>query len=94
MRAVAQDRDPIEHQARFRAIPINELVDGVTIAPLCVCGVKVVQRRGFGLFRSGRRRTDLVLLRFLREVGFCFMIRGLQNHRSMISAASQVSGQG
>src|SRR5438552_18721819 len=37
MRAITQDYNPIEGQARFRAIPVNELIDGVTITPLCVC---------------------------------------------------------
>jgi len=37
MRAITQDHDPVEGQARFRAIPVNELIDGVTITPLCVC---------------------------------------------------------
>jgi hypothetical protein len=37
MRAIPQDHDPVERQARFRAIPINELIDGVTITSLCVC---------------------------------------------------------
>ena len=40
MRAIAQDHNPVEGQARFRTIPVNELIDGVTIAPLCVCRVK------------------------------------------------------
>src|SRR5258708_38349209 len=37
MRAIAQDHDPVEGQAWFRTIPVNELIDGVTITPLCVC---------------------------------------------------------
>jgi hypothetical protein len=37
MRAIPQDHDPVEGQARFRAVPVNELIDGVTITPLCVC---------------------------------------------------------
>jgi hypothetical protein len=36
MRATTQDHDPVEGQARFRAIPVNELIDGV-MTPLCVC---------------------------------------------------------
>jgi hypothetical protein len=32
MRAVSQDQDPVDRQARFRVIQINELIDGVTIA--------------------------------------------------------------
>lgn len=37
MRAIMQDHGPVEGQARFRAIPVNELIDSVTITPLCVC---------------------------------------------------------
>jgi hypothetical protein len=37
MRAVTQHHDPIEGQARFRALPVNELINGMTITPLCVC---------------------------------------------------------
>src|ERR1700751_1097952 len=33
-------------------------------------------RGGLARSRSGRGRTDLLLPRFLREVGCCFMIRG------------------
>jgi hypothetical protein len=36
MRAIAQDHDPVERQARFRAIPVNELIDGATITSLCI----------------------------------------------------------
>src|SRR2546425_5876706 len=37
MRSVTQGHDPVEGQARFRAIPVDELVDGVSITPFCVC---------------------------------------------------------
>jgi hypothetical protein len=37
MRVITQDHDPVEGQPRFRAIPVNELIDSVTITPLCVC---------------------------------------------------------
>ena len=30
-RAITQDHDPVEGQARLRAIPVNELIDGVSI---------------------------------------------------------------
>jgi hypothetical protein len=33
VRAVTQNHDPVEGQARFRATPVNELIDGVTITP-------------------------------------------------------------
>jgi hypothetical protein len=39
MRTIAQNHYPVERQARFRAIPVNELLNGMTIAPLCICGV-------------------------------------------------------
>jgi hypothetical protein len=79
MRAIAQDHDPVEGQARFRAIPVNELIDGVTITPLCVCRVEAVQHRG--LWRVPGRATEgriWHLVRFLLELGFCFMTGGLR----------------
>jgi hypothetical protein len=63
--------------AWLRAIPINELIGGVTIAPHCA-ELRLFNNAALACSRSGRRRTDLLLLRFLREVGFSFMIRGLQ----------------
>jgi hypothetical protein len=77
MRAIAQDYDPVEGQARFRTIPVNELIDGVTITPLCVCRVRLFNTAALACSRSGNRRTDLALLRLLLELGFCFMTGGL-----------------
>ena len=54
-------------------IPVNEFVDGVTIPTRG----EAVQHCGRS--RSGRRRTDLVLMRLLLEVGFCFMTGGLHD---------------
>jgi hypothetical protein len=34
MRPIAQHHYPVESQARFRTIPVNELIDGVTITPV------------------------------------------------------------
>src|SRR6266403_5816975 len=36
MRPIAQHHYSVESQARFRTIPVNELIDGVTITPLGV----------------------------------------------------------
>jgi hypothetical protein len=54
MRALAPDHYPVEGQARSRTIPVNELIDGVTKNPLCVCRVKAVQYRGLGVFQVGQ----------------------------------------
>src|ERR1700681_4668669 len=51
MRAISQNHDSVERQARFRTIPFNELIDGVLIPPLCICGAKAVQYRGLGVFQ-------------------------------------------
>jgi hypothetical protein len=59
MRVVAQDHDPVECQARFRTIPVNELIDGVTITPLCVHGVEAVQHRGLGVIKVGQAQDGL-----------------------------------
>jgi hypothetical protein len=50
MRAVAQNDYPVERQARFRAIPINEFIDRVTIPALCVRRSEAIQDRGFSMF--------------------------------------------
>ena len=55
----AQDHDPVEGQARFRTIPINEFIDGVTITPLSVCRVEAVQHRGPSMHRSVLRELGL-----------------------------------
>ena len=70
MRAIAQDHDPVEGQARFRAVPVNELIDGVTITALCVC-CRLFNTAALACSRSGKRRIDLLLLRLLLEL--CFM---------------------
>ncbi len=49
MRAVTQDHDPIKGQARFRTIPVNEFIDGVTITPLGVQAGEAIQDCGFGV---------------------------------------------
>jgi hypothetical protein len=41
------------YQTRFRTIPINELVDGVTISSLSVSGGETVQHCGLGVFEIG-----------------------------------------
>jgi hypothetical protein len=35
-RAIAQDHFSVERQSQFLTVPVNEFVDSVTIAPLCV----------------------------------------------------------
>jgi len=47
MRPIAQDHYPVERQARFRAIPVNEFIDRVTITSLGVRTCETVQDRGF-----------------------------------------------
>jgi hypothetical protein len=78
MRAITQDHDPVEGQARFRAIPVNELIDGVTITPLASAELRLFNTAALACSRSGKRRTDLVLLRLLLERDFCFMTGGLR----------------
>jgi len=73
MRSVAQSDYSIESQPRFWTLPIDEFIDRVTISPLRVLGSEAVQDCGLECSRSSRRKTDLVLLRLLLEVGLCFM---------------------
>src|SRR4030081_293273 len=43
MRPIAQHHYSVESQARFRTIPVNELIDGVTITPLGVQASEAIQ---------------------------------------------------
>jgi hypothetical protein len=49
MRPIAQDHNSVESQARFRTIPVNECIDGVTITPLGVQAGEAIQDCGFGV---------------------------------------------
>jgi hypothetical protein len=77
MRPIAQHHYSVESQARFRTIPVNEFSDGVTITSLASGLVRLVKTAALACSRSGRRKTDFVVLRFLREYGFRFMTDGL-----------------
>jgi hypothetical protein len=48
MRPIAQHHYSVESQARFRTIPVNEFIDGVTITPLGVQDGETIQDCGFG----------------------------------------------
>jgi hypothetical protein len=39
----------LSDKARFRTIPVNEFIDGVTITPLGVQAVEAIQDCGFGV---------------------------------------------
>jgi hypothetical protein len=78
MRSIAQDHDPVEGQARFGTIPVNELIDGVTITRFASIELRLFNTAALACSRSGKRRMDLVLLRLLLELGFCFMTGGLR----------------
>jgi hypothetical protein len=49
MRPLAQRYNSVESQARFRTIPVNELIDGVTITPSRVQAGEAIQDCGFGV---------------------------------------------
>jgi hypothetical protein len=50
MRSIAQHHYSVESQARFRTIPVNELIDGVTITSLGVQAGEAIQDCGFDVF--------------------------------------------
>ena len=77
MRPIAQYHYSVESQARFRTISLNEFIDGVTITSLGVQVVMLFKTAVLACSRSGRRRTDFVVVRFLRVYGFRFMTDGL-----------------
>jgi hypothetical protein len=62
----------------LRAIPVNELVDGMTIPALGVGTGQAVQDCGLGMFKIGKAQEVLAFLRLTRERGFCFMVCGLR----------------
>jgi hypothetical protein len=78
MRAIAQDHDPVEGQARFRAVPVNKLIDGVTITRFASADERLFNTAALACSKSGKRSTDLVPLRLLLELDFCFMTSGLR----------------
>ena len=49
----------------------------VTLATVTAV-VRLFNTAALACSRSGKRRTDLVLLRLLLELGFCFMTGGLR----------------
>jgi len=49
MRPIAQHYDSVESQARFRTIPVNEFIDGVTITSLGVQAGEAIQDCRFGV---------------------------------------------
>ena len=72
MRAIPQDHGPVEGQARFRAIPVNELIDGVTITRFASVWLRLFKTAALASSRSDKRRTDLVLRRLLLELDLSF----------------------
>jgi hypothetical protein len=54
-------------------IPVNELIDGVTITRFASTKLRLFNTAAFACLRSGKRRLDLLLLGLLLELGFCFM---------------------
>ena len=62
----------------FGAIPINELVDGMTIPALGIDTGQAVQDRSLGMFKIGKAQDGLGFLAINSERGFCFMVGGLR----------------
>src|SRR3981189_2578222 len=56
---VPYDHDPIECQTVLRAIPINELVDGMTIPALGVGTGQAIQDCCLGMFKIGKAQDSL-----------------------------------
>jgi hypothetical protein len=49
IRPIAQHHYSVVSQARFRTIPVNEFIDGVTVTPLDVQAGETIQDCGFGV---------------------------------------------
>lgn len=55
---VAGDYGPVESEPGLRAVPVNELADGVIIQ---LCDVRLLRTADFDCSRSGSFKTDLGL---------------------------------
>src|SRR5713226_7391426 len=84
MRAITQDHDPVKGQTRFRAIPVNELIDGVTISPLGVSGGETVQHCGLRVFEIGQAQDGFGTAASSSETWLLLHDRWPPCHRSMI----------
>jgi len=56
---VSQYNGPIEREARLRAVPPDELIDGVTVGFLRACRRERAQNRIFRLFEIRERKVSL-----------------------------------
>jgi hypothetical protein len=54
-------------------IPVNELIDGVTITRFASTELRLFNTAALACSRSGKRRMDLLQLRLLLELDLCFM---------------------
>ena len=59
MRPITQHYYSVERQARFRTIPVNEFIDGVTITSLGVQTGETVQDCGFCMLEVGQAQDAL-----------------------------------
>ena len=59
MRAIAQDDRSVQRQSGFRTIPVDELVDRVSIASLGFWAGETVQNRGFCIVEIGQAQDGL-----------------------------------
>jgi hypothetical protein len=57
--AVAQDHRAVKRETGLRAVPSDELANGMVVGSLPAGGGEAVEHRGLGLSRSGRARTRL-----------------------------------
>ena len=76
-RPIAQHHYSVESQARFRTIPVNELIDGVTITPLRVQAGEAIQDCGFGVLEVWQTQDRFCSGTFSSWCGFRFMTDGL-----------------
>src|SRR5258708_32214191 len=93
MRAIAQDHDPVEGQARFRTIPVNELIDGLAISPMGVSRGETVQHRGLGVFKVGQAQDGLGTIASSSGTWLLLHDRWPPCHRSMIRAVPRPQGR-
>ena len=77
---------------RFRTIPVNELIYGVTITPLCVCRVEAIQHAALrGQVGQPKNRFGATALS--SELGFNFLTGGLSATAQLIRVVPRLQGE-
>jgi hypothetical protein len=70
MAPIPQHYDPVKRQTGFRAIPVNKLVDGMTVPAPGIGAGRAIQDCDLRMFKFGETKDGFGLLRLNRERRF------------------------